>query len=84
MEIFAFILVWHSKNIPKHYPYFHLSIRDKASLFPLTRILYEKETNLSLRPNPDRRINRKPDGQIFVQTAESIKYQTAEFHHSAK
>ena len=29
-----------------------------------------------LRPNPDGRINRKPDGRIFYQTAELIKNQT--------
>ena len=30
----------------------------------------EKEANLSIRPNPDGRINRKQNGCIFEETAE--------------
>ena len=39
------------------------------------------ETNLYIRPNPDSRINRKPDRRIIDQTAELIKNRTAEFDH---
>ena len=30
---------------------------------------FEQKANLSIQPNPDSRINRKPDGLIFDQTA---------------
>ena len=39
----------------------------------------EVPSNLYIRPNPDGRINRKPDGQIIDQTAELIKNRTAEY-----
>ena len=42
------------------------------------------EVNLYIRPMLDGRINRKPNGQIFDQTAELIKKRIAEFHSTAE
>ena len=41
-------------------------------------------TNLSIRPNPDGRINRKPEGQIIDETAEKIENLEAEFNETAE
>ena len=40
--------------------------------------------NLYIQPNPDSRINRKPDGQIIEETAKLIKNRRAEFDHMAE
>ena len=39
---------------------------------------------LSIRLNPDGRINTKPNGGIIDETAELIKKQTAEFDQTAE